>query len=179
MRGLLVGRFQPFHSGHLGIVRIIRSARPEDALLLGIGSAQESYTWENPFTAGERFEMIARAVAEAGLDRVEIVPLADIHQHALWVRHLEGLLPPFERIYTNNPLTALLFERAGYEVERPRLIERARFEGARIRARLLAGRGWKELVPPSVAQYLETIEAPSRIRLLAPADARKRRNGSG
>ena len=173
VRGLLVGRFQPFHSGHLGVVRANRAERPDDALLLGIGSAQESYTWENPFTAGERFEMIARAVEDAGLERIEIVPIADIHQHALWVRHLEGLLPPLDRVYTNNALTALLFERAGYEVARPALRNRARFEGRQIRARLASGRGWKELVPRPVARYLETIDAPARLALLAPELGRR------
>ncbi len=167
MRGLLVGRFQPFHRGHLEVVRAIRADRPGDALLLGIGSAQESYTLENPFTSGERFEMISRAISEAKFDRIEIVPLPDIHQHALWVRHLEGLLPPFDRIYTNNPLTELLFERAGYDVKKPRLVRRARYEGVQVRAHLASGRGWRPLVPPAVARYLETIDGPARLRLLA------------
>lgn len=172
MRGLLVGRFQPFHRGHLGVVQAVRTERPDDTLLLGIGSAQESYTWKNPFTSGERFEMIVRGVTEAAVARVEVVPLPDIHQHALWVRYLEGLLPPFERVYTNNPLTALLFDRAGYDVETPRLIDRGRFEGVHVRERLAAGRGWKELVPPSVARFLETIDAPARLKLLAEGEGR-------
>ena len=172
MRGLLIGRFQPFHRGHLSVVRTIRAERPDDSLLLGIGSAQESFTWKNPFAAGERFEMIARAIAEADLDRVEIVPIPDIHQHALWVRYLEGFLPPVDRIYTNNPLTELLFDRAGYDVVRPRLVDRRRFEGVHVRERLASGRGWAELVPLSVARYLSTIDAPARLRLLAQGQGR-------
>jgi nicotinamide-nucleotide adenylyltransferase len=178
MRGLLVGRFQPFHRGHLGIVQAIRAGRPDDSLLLGIGSAQESYTWENPFTAGERFEMIARSVEEAGISQIEIVPLTDIHQHALWVRYLEGQLPPFERVYTNNALTEALFDRAGYDVVRPRLIDRTRLEGMRLRERLAAGKGWKELVPPAVARYLETIGGPARLSLLADQRGPARRSSS-
>jgi nicotinamide-nucleotide adenylyltransferase len=166
VRGLLIGRFQPFHAGHLGLVRAIRSARPDAALLLGIGSAEQSYTWENPFTAGERFEMVDAAVREARLDRVEIVPVADIQRHALWVRYLEGLLPAFDRVYTNNPLTQLLFEKAGYAVESPSLIERDRFEGARIRERMATGAAWSDLVPPAVARYLEKIGAAARLALL-------------
>jgi nicotinamide-nucleotide adenylyltransferase len=166
VRGLLIGRFQPFHRGHLAVVRAIRTDRAEAPLLLGIGSAEESFTWENPFTAGERIEMIQRALDEAHVARVEVVPVADIRRHALWVRYLEGLLPAFDRVYTNNPLTQLLFERAGYDVVRPRLVDRRRFEGVRVRERLAAGRGWRDLVPPSVGRYLDTIEAPARLRLL-------------
>ncbi len=98
--------------------RSARDAR-RTALLIGIGTREESYTAENPFTAGERFEMIDRALREAHVTGVEIVPVADIRRHALWVRYLEGLLPPFREVYTNNPLTRLLFEKAGYPVESP------------------------------------------------------------
>ena len=172
MRGLLVGRFQPFHGGHLGLVRAILARRPDDRLLVGIGSAEESYTWKNPFTAGERYEMISRALAEAKLEGVEIVPVPDIGRHALWVRYLEGLLPHFDRVYTNNPLTRLLFEKAGYDVEGLPLLHRRRFEGENLRRRLASGRGWKELVPPAVARYLASLEAPARLRILRQGEGR-------
>ncbi len=166
MRGLLVGRFQPFHSGHLGLVRSIRERRPEAGLVIGIGSAEASYTFENPFTAGERFEMIDRALREDGLTGVVILPVADIRRHALWVRYLEALLPPFREVYTNNPLTQLLFAKSGYPVETPPLIERDRFEGAKIREALADGGPWNDRVPPSVARYLEEIGAPARLATL-------------
>lgn len=175
VRGLLVGRFQPFHRGHLEVARRVRSERPDAPLLLGIGSAEQSYTWENPFTAGERFEMIERAVDEAHLGRIEIVPIPDIQRHALWVRYLEGLLPPFDRVYANNPLTTALFERAGYAVEHPALVERDRYEGAKIRGQLADDRGWREAVPPAVARYLDELGAPGRLKLLrasGPAPSR-------
>jgi nicotinamide-nucleotide adenylyltransferase len=175
VRGLLVGRFQPFHSGHLGTVRRIRTQAPRSELILAIGSAEQSYTRENPFTASERFEMIVRALAEAKIDGVVPVPVPDIHRHSLWVRHLEGLLPVFETVYTNNPLTKLLFARAGYAVERPPLIDRARLEGRKIRALLAAGRPLGRRVPPAVASFLASIDAPGRLRLLEGESGRTRR----
>ncbi len=171
MRGLLVGRFQPFHLGHLAVVRTIRTARPGAPLLLAVGSAEQSFTWENPFTAGERIEMIDRALGEAQVTGVVALPVPDIRRHALWVRYLEGLLPPFDRIYTNNPLTQLLFERAGYPVELPSLVDRGRLEGVQVRERLASGGGWADRVPPTVARYLEEIDAPRRLALLRGATA--------
>lgn len=168
MRGLLVGRFQPFHLGHLGVVREILRERPGVPLILGIGSAEESFTFKNPFTAGERFEMIDRALHESAVGPVLVVPLNDIRRHAQWVAYLRSMLPPFDRAYTNNPLTRLLFERAGYAVESPRLIQRRRFEGAHIRACLAVDRGWRPLVPPAVAEYLTEIGAPARLAMLRP-----------
>ena len=60
-RALFVGRFQPFHYGHLhAIEKILEEC---DELVLVVGSAQMSHEHDNPFTAGERIEMI-RAYAE-------------------------------------------------------------------------------------------------------------------
>ncbi|HXQ48569.1 MAG TPA: nicotinamide-nucleotide adenylyltransferase [Thermoplasmata archaeon] len=166
MRGLLVGRFQPFHRGHWKVVETIRRERPAAALLLAIGSAEESFTWKNPFTAGERFEMIDRTLGGADGPRVHLVPVADIRRHAQWVRYLESLLPSFDRVYTNNPLTRLLFERAGYAVETPPIYSRPKYEGEHIRRCLALNRGWRPLVSPPVAAYLTEIEAPHRLAML-------------
>ena len=181
MRGLFVGRFQPFHAGHLAAVREIRRRAPEADLLLVIGSAEESYTAENPFTASERQEMIARALAGARVDRVVPVPVADIRRHALWVRYLEGLLPPFDRVYSHNPLTLMLFTRAGYATDSPPLIDRARLEGVRIREQLSRAESVSALVPPAVDRYLAEIGAADRLKALRPegATARPSRHARG
>jgi nicotinamide-nucleotide adenylyltransferase len=164
VRGLLIGRFQPFHLGHLAVVQEIRHRHPKEPLLLGIGRAQASYSRENPFTAGERFEMIERALGEAGIVGCTPVPLVDVDRHAIWVAHVTSLLPAFRRVYTNNPLTRRLFEAAGFEVEGTPMYDRPRFEGTRIRALLAIGGPWKELVPGAVATYLEELRAPERLR---------------
>jgi len=173
---LLVGRFQPFHLGHLGIVRSIRAECPDEKLLLGIGSAQASFTTENPFTSGERFEMIERALAEARIPGCTPVPLTDIDRHALWVSHVVSLLPTFGTVYTNNPLTRNLFERAGFAVEGPPLVNRRRFEGAKVRAAMLSGDRWRSLVPGAVADYLDEIGGADRLRLLAEGHPRMARS---
>jgi nicotinamide-nucleotide adenylyltransferase len=169
--GLIVGRYQPFHRGHLAVVSDLRRAHPDSPILLAIGSAQESFTAENPFTAGERIDMIQRALSEAHLEGCLPVPVADIHQHAQWVAYLRGLLPTFDVVYTNNPLTRLLFERERIRVESPSLVERENFQGVIVRQRLLEGKGWRELVPPAVAGFLAQIDAPERLRRIAARDA--------
>jgi len=47
-RGLFVGRFQPFHLGHLGVVKDILNE--VDELVIVVGSAQYSHRIDNPFT---------------------------------------------------------------------------------------------------------------------------------
>lgn len=166
MRGLLIGRFQPFHRGHLAVVTELRARRPTEELLIGIGSSETSFTPENPFTGGERFEMIERALAEARITSYHPVPIPDIHRHSVWVAHVASLLPKFERVYTNNPLTRELFEGAGYDVEGTQLHDRARFEGTKVRGALAHDRSWTDLVPEGVARYLDEIHGPDRLRML-------------
>jgi len=62
-RGLIVGRFQPFHKGHLHAVK--RVLEEVDEIIIVVGSAQYSHRLDNPFTAGERLLMIRRALQEA------------------------------------------------------------------------------------------------------------------
>jgi len=166
-RGLFVGRFQPFHRGHLRAIEAVRAARPAERLIIGIGSAQESYTIQNPFTAGERFDMIDRGLVEAGIEGVSIVPLPDVNQHALWVPYVEGMLPAFERVYTNNPLTRGLFEDAGYTVEGTEMYEREKWVGVGVRAALARGEPMDPYLTPAVARFVESIGGAARMKLLS------------
>ena len=58
--GLYVGRFQPFHRGHLNVV--LEALNHCDKLIIAIGSAQESGTKKNPFTFELRKELIRRSL---------------------------------------------------------------------------------------------------------------------
>jgi len=79
--GLYVGRFQPFHLGHLEAVKHI--LHKIDELVIVVGSAQDSHTLENPFTAGERITMIRLALRAAKIDanRFTVLPLPDPDFH--------------------------------------------------------------------------------------------------
>ncbi len=172
MSGLFVGRFQPFHRGHLELVRTVTARAPGERLVLAVGSAEQSYTWENPFTAGERIEMIGRALEEARVEGTTIVPVPDLRRHALWVRYVEGMVPKFEHVYSHNPLTLLLFRQAGYATESPPLYRRATYEGAKVREALARGRDVGPLVPPAVAGFLKEIGARDRLKVMRPRPAR-------
>ena len=96
-RGLYVGRFQPFHLGHLDAIKNV--LKEVDELVIVIGSAQYSHSSDNPFTAGERLVMVHRALLEAGVDysKLWIVPVPDVHlAHALGQRRCR-LHPQIQR----------------------------------------------------------------------------------
>lgn len=169
-RGLLVGRFQPFHLGHLAAVK--DALESVDELVIAVGSAQYSHNLNNPFTAGERLTMIRMALEEAGIScaRVFVVPVPDVHLHMLWVSSLEGYTPKFDIVYSNEPLTRRLFTEAGYKVRPIRFHKRKEYSSTQVRKRMMNGESWKELVPKAVVAYIEKIDGTNRLKDLTKSD---------
>ncbi len=171
MRAFFIGRFQPYHLGHHEVLREIFSE--VDEVVIGIGSAQESHTIENPFTAGERVMMVDRAVAELigeGGKKVYIIPLEDVYRNSLWVSHVVSMTPYFDVVYSNNPLVIRLFREAGYEVRKTRLFNRVSYQGTEIRRRMICGERWEDLVPEPVVRVIREIDGVKRLRDIAGTD---------
>lgn len=169
-RALYVGRFQPFHLGHLEAVKhILRNA---DEIIIVVGSAQESHTLENPFTAGERAYMIRIALNEAGIDPAKyyIMPVIDLDVHGIWVSHVCSYVPKFDVVYSNEPLTRRLFIESGFKVESIPFFRRNVCSATEIRRRMLAGVSWEELLPKSVADFIKEIKGIERLKDLAKTD---------
>lgn len=164
MRHLFLGRFQPPHRGHLHA--LAASSRRADDVYVAVGSAQRSHEPHNPFTIGERFELLGASLDDAGLENVHLFPVPDVHRHAAWVAHVEALVPPFDVVVTNNPLTRRLFSAAGYAVHPGRLWRPDVCSGRRIRARWARGEAAAELLAPAVQARLARIQGPQRVRRL-------------
>ncbi|UCG89760.1 MAG: nicotinamide-nucleotide adenylyltransferase [Candidatus Heimdallarchaeota archaeon] len=163
-RGLFVGRFNPFHKGHLKAVQHI--LEQEEEIVIAIGSTQQSHTVSDPFTAGERLLMIRAAMKEADiqLERVYMVTIPDIHRNSVWVSHLCSYCPPFTRVYTNNSLTRRLFMEAGMEVRPTGPFNRTDYKGAQIRKQMAEGTKWHHMVPKAVWDVIESIDGLNRLQ---------------
>ena len=162
---LYLGRFQPFHKGHLDAVHQIFSQFPEDTLLIAIGSAEDSFLPENPLTAGERFEMILRVFSEEGIsrDRFLLCPVRNIHNYALWTHHVAQLLPPFSRVFSGSPLVRRLFEESGLPVETYSLQDHTGISATNIREKLKKGESVTEFLPAATLSFLQEKNIAHRI----------------
>lgn len=169
-RGLYVGRFQPFHLGHLDAIKTV--LKSVDELVIVIGSAQYSHNTNNPFTAGERLVMIRHTLQDAGVDpsRFWVVPVPDVHLHMLWVSALEGYTPRFDVVFSNEPLTRRLFMEAGYKVKKIRFFERKIYSSTLIREKMVKDESWTTLVPKAVAEFIGEIDGVNRLRDLTRTD---------
>ncbi|MDB5817283.1 MAG: cytidyltransferase, partial [Rhizobacter sp.] len=78
-----IGRFQPFHVGHLALLRKALDVAPLCVVVLG--SSFQARTPKNPFTWQERAEMVRLALTEAERGRVLFLPLRDYYNEPRWV----------------------------------------------------------------------------------------------
>ena len=149
---LYIGRFQPFHLGHLDAMMQIVACEPK--IIIAIGSAEDFGTAENPWTASERYQMIESALRDAGVKRSQyvIIPVRDIHNDAKWVEHVRRLVPKFGAVYTGSPDVKKLFLQAGCEVRSVK--KNLKISGTMVREKIRSGKNWEKFVPPAIISTL-------------------------
>ena len=167
VRGILIGRMQPVHNGHMEVIKQI--LKEVDEIIIGIGSAQLSHELKDPFTAGERIVMMSQALAEKDVDpsRYYIIPMQDINFNAIWPSHVKMMTPPFSIVYSGNPLVKQLFCEEGYEVRQPPLYDRLHLSGSEVRRRILNDENWQELVPQASVDLITEINGVERLKNLS------------
>ena len=163
-KGLILGRFQPFHFGHL---KLIESIIDEKVLpLICIGSAQYSHTKDNPFTVKERKEMIISVLKSLNCD-YKIFEVPDINNYDLYVSHLETFVPRFDQIYSGNPIVQRLFGEAGYKVVKLEMFNREVWEGSAIRLAMKEDGDWESAVPNQIVEIIQRIAGTERLKTLS------------
>jgi len=168
IRAFYIGRFQPYHKGHHAIIDMI--SKEVDELIIGIGSAQLSHTLDDPFTAGERVMMITRSLRKLNI-MYYVIPIEDINRHALWVSHVKSMTPPFNVVYSNNPLVIRLFEEeGGIKVKTFPLLNREEYMGEKIREKILNDEKWEDLVPKAVFEVVKEVKGEDRLKKIKMSD---------
>lgn len=164
MNGLLIGRFQPFHLGHLDALRYALSK--VDNLWLGIGSANKSPEKNNPFSAEERKMMILSSIDDSISNRIQIFFIPDLENHEKWIEMIDTIVPKFEIIFSNDDLTKHLYSKRGTKIEPVPFTNRNSLSGTNIRDKITSDQKWEHLVPEGTKKILEKIGAKSRLKNL-------------
>jgi nicotinamide-nucleotide adenylyltransferase len=124
----------------------------------------------NPFTAGERIEMIRSSIDadnEIEISRIFIIPVPDTNVHALWASQINLLVPKYQIVFSNDPLTSILFRERGIRVVRARLHTRRLLSATEIRSRFVKGGRWKRLVTTGTLKVMEEVGGVERIKALS------------
>ena len=172
MRGLMMGRFQPFHLGHLDLVNQILKECEEVIIL--VTSAQFNYLEKDPFTAGERIEMIHNSLKSSDIDlnRCIILSLENQFNIATWSSYLKSMLPHFDRVYSGNDYVKMLLNDSNIEVIKPVFLERQNYSGTKIRSMIVAGESWQNLVPEAVSDFIQKINGKNRLSIICQSDTK-------
>ncbi len=83
---VVIGRFQPFHNGHLALIK--EALRTAPRVFVVIGSAFAARSPRNPWTHAERSAMLLGALSSEERGRVSCVPMRDYFNEPRWRRVL-------------------------------------------------------------------------------------------
>jgi len=164
MDGLLIGRFQPFHLGHLDAV-LFGLSRTEN-LFVGIGSSNKSNERKNPFSAEERTEMIISSIESSMIDRLKIFDIPDVDNHEKWTFEIDQIVPKYDVVFSNDEFTNTLFEKRKIDVIPVVLKGREKFSGTNVRQLITDDNYWHDLVPRGTRKVLDRINAIERLKNL-------------
>lgn len=172
MRALMMGRFQPFHLGHLDLVEQILAEC--DEVIIAITSSQFNYLEKDPFTSGERIEMIHNSLLESNIDlsKCFVVSLENQFNISTWASYLKSSLPHFDKVYSGNDYVSMLLADSGIDVVNPILLDRSKYNATKIRSMIISNKEWKELVPNAVYELLKKINAKNRLEIISKSDTK-------
>ena len=169
-RGMIHGRFQPFHRGHLEY--LAGAAAASDEVFVGITNPDPTrikpepsdplrhLPESNPWSYAERLLMVKAAAGDLALDpaRVHVIPFP-VNEPELWPAYVPEGVTQYLRLFSEWGGTKLeRFREAGYEVVILDEGVEKRISGAAVREALREGGDWESLVPPGVAEVIRSAE---------------------
>ena len=164
MNGLLIGRFQPFHLGHLEALQFALSN--VDKLWIGLGSSNKPIGKSNPFSAEERKKMILSSIDDSMTNKITIYFIPDVDNHVKWIEKIDTIVPKFNIVFSNDPLTDHLYSKRTVQVISIPFLKRDQLSGTRIRDLIKSDQKWDDLVPSGTKLILENLDLKNRIKIL-------------
>ena len=152
MNGLLIGRFQPFHLGHLEALQFALSK--VDKLWVGLGSSNKPTEKNNPFSAEERKKMILSSIDDSMKNKISIYFIPDLDNHVKWIEKIDTIVPKFDIVFSNDPLTDHLYSKRTINVISIPFLNRDIFSGTNIRNLIINDQKWENFVPEDTKNFL-------------------------
>ncbi len=164
MNGLLIGRFQPFHLGHLEALQFALSK--VDKLWIGLGSSNMPVEKNNPFTAEQRKEMILSSIDDSMKERISIYFIPDVDNHMRWIEKIDTIVPKFDIIFSNDDLTKHLYSKRNIQVLSIPFLNRESLSGTNIRDLIINDQRWEDFVPNGTRNFLKNTGAKEHLKNL-------------
>jgi len=164
MNGLLIGRFQPFHLGHLKALQF--ALTKVDKLWVGLGSSNGPIEKNNPFTPEQRKEMILSSIDDSMKKRISIYFIPDVDNHMRWIEKIDTIVPKFDIIFSNDELTKHLYSKRNIQVMTIPFLNRESLSGTNIRDLIISDQKWDDLVPDGTRNFLKKSNVKDLLKIL-------------
>jgi nicotinamide-nucleotide adenylyltransferase len=163
MKGLIIGRFEPLHLGHIGFIKEVDKMQLEN-IILGIGEEGIGRTPWNPFTYDEVKQMWAPELEKLATN-VELYKIPDINDSQHYASHVEKITGCNEEntlVLSGNGATLDCFTKyghnykthsVGYKVPTPD----GYICATKIRDMIKSDREWQKYVPESTRKVIEDV----------------------
>lgn len=170
---LFIGRFQPFHIGHLADIKSIIAKN--EHCIIAIAAANKVGTWRNPLAGNERENIIRETLnAESLLDpkslpkgSYEIHQLTDIDNDDKWLQHVVNSLPKFEKVYSGSEYVRGFFtDDERFEVFPVKMIQDKNGQilcATNIRKEILNNENYERYLHPKVKEILDKLAFRERL----------------
>lgn len=144
--GLIIGRFQPFHKGHLYLMR--KALAIASKLIVGVGSSNVVND-DNPIRYQVRRSIILTVFKRENLqDKLfGIVPIPDVPNDDEWLRITQKRVGSFDVSIGNNDWVNGIFKKASIPVIEVPYFKKSLYKGTTIRTLVKEGKPWKDRVP--------------------------------
>ena len=164
---IMVGRFQPFHKGHIRIIQKMVSEAKTCSIV--VGSSQEHGTDRNPFRFRERKEMIKKWLQENDLtSQVKIIPQVDTNDYYGWVHTvIDNIKDFYDEAYTDVEAfyCGLEYDSQYYhpDIKNIEIVKRTSIDHPYISSTLIRemcmfqDERWRELVPEVSISFCEKL----------------------
>lgn len=156
---LFIGRFQPFHKGHVYILR--KCLELAEQVVILVAKAEAVGEVNDPWSVRERKRMVCEVVRGMKVeDRVgKIVSCPDYPSDKKWLAEVKKRVGEFDIVVSNNEWTLRVFKDAGYQTVESGLHNRDELEGVKVRALMRTNRKeWRERVPVEIAEMFDKNE---------------------
>jgi nicotinamide-nucleotide adenylyltransferase len=160
---LILGRFQPFHLGHLNIVQ--KYSKQGFFIKVGIGSSKNWHEKKNPFTFKERREMIIKSLKECNIIKYKIYEVPDIPNDKKYFKYVSEIVGHYDILFTGNKHVKSLFANKGTEIHYINENEDRykNISATEIRKKLITNSKSMDL-PFAVSNYLKNIRTKERLK---------------
>ncbi|MEK7559421.1 MAG: adenylyltransferase/cytidyltransferase family protein [Patescibacteria group bacterium] len=151
---LVVGRFQPFHKGHLHLLK--KSLVVSDKIIIAVGSSNVSDE-NNPLSYKTRVKMLEKVIIEEGLRGkiLKIIPSPDDPSDDIWLQKLLKNAGKFDIVVGNNDWTNDILEKAGFKILKIKFLNRKTYQGVIIRELFRKNKKWQNRVPKYLTDFIQ------------------------